>query len=74
MFWGTQTEDDEERSFGGYTIDVDDCEKYTKQEIVDRGHLFWEGQELFQLDTDESYAVKLDDLRQWGRKKTIIYR
>ena len=33
LFWGFHTENDEERSFGGYTTDIDKCEKYTRQEL-----------------------------------------
>lgn len=34
LFWGRHTEDDQERSFGGYTTRFDQCEKYTREEIV----------------------------------------
>ena len=33
LFWGHLTEDDEERSFGGYTSRLDRCERYTRDEI-----------------------------------------
>lgn len=74
MFWGSQTEDDEKRSFGGYTMDVEGCEKYTKEELVKAHHRFWNGQKMYELDTDQSYAIKLSDLHKFGRKKTIIYK
>lgn len=28
LFWGRKTKDDDERSFGGYTSDFNECEKY----------------------------------------------
>lgn len=34
LFWGRHTEDHEERSFGGYTSRFDQCEKYTRQELL----------------------------------------
>lgn len=74
MFWGSQSKDDERRSFGGYTMDVENCEKYTKDELNKENHLFWEGQKVRDLDTDETYAVKLSDLRHFGQRKTIIWR
>lgn len=33
LFWGRRTEDDEERSFGGYTCDIEKCERYTRAEL-----------------------------------------
>ncbi|PVC74968.1 hypothetical protein C2I27_03520 [Priestia megaterium] len=72
-FWGTLTDDKEERSYSGYNVDTDSCERYTKQELKERGHLFWEGQKLHELHRDESYAIKLSDLLVLGRKFSVIY-
>lgn len=33
LFWGHYTEDDQQRSFGGYTTRFDQCEKYTRTEV-----------------------------------------
>lgn len=33
LFWGRLTEDEKERSFGGYTTRWDKCEKYTREEL-----------------------------------------
>ena len=30
LFWGSRTEDGQERSFGGYTSDIDNCEIYSE--------------------------------------------
>lgn len=41
LFWGEYTQDDaEKRSFGGYTSDLDKCEKYTLEEIQKSGFKF----------------------------------
>lgn len=41
LFWGEHTEDDAaRRSFGGYTSDLDRCEKYTLEEIKNSGFGF----------------------------------
>lgn len=75
VFWGHQTKDGEERSYGGYTMDLDTCEKYTEEELVKERHKFWKPHwRLFDLDRSESYAVKLSDLHKFGQKKTIIYK
>ncbi|QAT48567.1 hypothetical protein EQM14_01540 [Caproiciproducens sp. NJN-50] len=40
LFWGFHTEDSEERNFGGYTIQIDKCERYTREELESwRGYL-----------------------------------
>lgn len=33
LFWGKITDDKEERSFGGYTVQFDLCERYTRKEL-----------------------------------------
>ena len=32
LFWGSRTEEGQERSFGGYTSDIDNCEIYSENE------------------------------------------
>lgn len=41
LFWGSLTDDNaEKRSFGGYTCQIDKCERYTKKELEEfRGSL-----------------------------------
>lgn len=39
MFWGSVSDDDKKRSFGGYTDDLRLCERYTLEEIEsNNGH------------------------------------
>ena len=33
LFWGSLTDDDAKRSYGGYTMDIDKCERYTRDEL-----------------------------------------
>lgn len=41
LFWGEYTPDNaERRSFGGYTSDLDKCERYTLNEIKNSGFNF----------------------------------
>ena len=35
-----KTEDNEKRSFGGYTSDIDKCEMYTLKEIEEKNYRF----------------------------------
>jgi len=40
QFWGRITDDDEPRSFSGYPIDLEACERYTRQELIDSRERF----------------------------------
>lgn len=78
VFWGGITTDDEERSFGGYTFNLDKCERYTLKEITDERsdlHLYSGGgyKELFQ---HENVIIKVSELLEIDtfKKATIIYR
>ncbi len=64
-FWGSLTDDKEKRSFSGYTFDLDSCERYTQDEVIeaDNPALFYQGESLYELM--KSYidvAIKVDDL------------
>lgn len=72
LFWGKRTEDQEKRSYGGYTQDLDACEKYTKNELKDKGFPFWKSKSLLRLDKEKSYAVKLSDLYKFGTRQTVV--
>lgn len=40
LFWGHRTQDYENRSFGGYTSDIDSCELYSENEVKEKGYHF----------------------------------
>lgn len=40
LFWGHRTQDAEERSFGGYTSDIDGCELYSERDLKEKGYHF----------------------------------
>lgn len=40
LFWGSRTQDEQERSFGGYTSDIDSCELYSISEVKEKGYHF----------------------------------
>lgn len=58
LFWGHKTEDNEKRSFGGYTSDIDKCERYTLKEIKDKGYNF----PIYKQDMELQDFLKLDDV------------
>ena len=40
LFWGSLTDDNAERSYSGYTMDINKCERYTRNELEKwRGNL-----------------------------------
>lgn len=70
LFWGENTPDEaEKRSFGGYTSDLDKCEKYTLEEIYNSDHqiFIYDG-----LMTNKSFrqhrdvAIKISQLCELG--------
>lgn len=73
VFWGSLTDDKEKRSFSGYTFDLNSCERYTQDEIIeaDNPALFYQGESLHELM--KSYmdvAIKVDDLLSISGLKT----
>lgn len=74
LFWGVRTEDDQKRSFGGYTSNLDTCEIYTKEEIVNSSYKFPFYKKGYKPKKDIDYAIPINELENFGRKMTIIYR
>lgn len=87
LFWGHKTEDNEKRSFGGYTSDIDNCEMYTLEEIEKKGYHFpIFNKTCFCPDDDENVwvfikrisniIIKKEDLLKLKSLKTIkvLYR
>lgn len=70
LFWGEHTPDNaERRSFGGYTSDLDRCERYTLEEIQRSGHNFpvYDGHmtnRCFHQHRD--VAIKINQLEELG--------
>ncbi|MCR1941262.1 hypothetical protein [[Clostridium] symbiosum] len=70
LFWGELTEDNaEKRSYGGYTSDLDKCEKYTLEEVKRSRYHFpvYDGRmtrESFKRNRD--VAIKISQLSELG--------
>lgn len=58
LFWGHKTEDNEKRSFGGYTSDINGCEMYTLKEIEEKHYHF----PVYKNDMSFDDFLKLDDV------------
>jgi hypothetical protein len=76
LFWGTHTEDDKKRSFGGYTSDLNNCEKYTLKEIKNSEYGFpVYGQEINHDNYRkvDNFAIKIRRLKALGYRPMLIY-
>lgn len=63
LFWGKLTDDSQPRSFGGYTIQVDKCERYTREEL-----------EKFRGEDAKNYPFfdELKNARDFFRKDEVL--
>lgn len=76
VFWGTYTKDSKERSFGGYTNDINVCERYTLEEIISEGShfrpfdikTFWN-----RSNSDETFYVTIEELEKHFRKPSTAF-
>ena len=76
LFWGTNTKDNEERSFGGYTSDFNACEKYTLEEIKQSGYefpIYGNGVNHDNYKKVDDFAIEIKRLRRLGHRPMLIY-
>ena len=59
LFWGSLTDDDAKRSYSGYTMDIDKCERYTRDELEK-----WRGNLKEEYPFFDELKVKSDFYRQ----------
>lgn len=72
LFWGSLTNDNKEkRSFGGYTCQIDKCERYTREELEEfRGNLKAEYPFFDELKNERDFfkkgevLISIDDLKE----------
>ncbi len=76
LFWGNETEDDAERSFGGYTSNFNSCEKYTFEELKDSKYNF----PIYGKDCNhdnykqfDDFVIEIKRLKRLGRPMLIYY-
>ena len=79
LFWGHKTEDNEKRSFGGYTSDISNCERYTLKEIKDKGYnfrVYEEDMKLLDFLKLDNVIIKYSDLMHIKglKRMSIVYR
>ena len=79
LFWGHKTEDNEKRSFGGYTSDIDKCEMYTLKEIREKNYhfpVYEKGMSFYDFLKLDDVIITKTDLLRFKELKTmkIVYR
>lgn len=72
LFWGIHTEDNEERSFGGYTSDLNNCEKYALGEFKEDEFPIYEGNKD-KWEKYQDFAIRIDQLKELGYRPMLIY-
>lgn len=79
LFWGSLTDDNAKRSFGGYTCQIDKCERYTRQELEEwRGDLkkeypfFDELKNATDFFRSDEVLISIDDLKNKLRYRELL--
>ena len=63
LFWGSLTDDNAERSYSGYTMDINKCERYTR-DALERWRLYWRGNLKEEYPFFDELKAKSDFYRQ----------
>ncbi|KHD34109.1 hypothetical protein NL50_17975 [Clostridium acetobutylicum] len=76
LFWGHKTEASGKRSFGGYTSNFNNCEKYTIEELQNSGYNFpVYGEQLNRSNWKKAddFIIKISSLKDLGYRPMLIY-
>lgn len=76
LFWGHMTDDNEKRSYGGYTTGVDKAERYTEKELNQNGWhfpIYHEGMDLQAFLKERDIAIRPGDLAKLGYKPMQVW-
>lgn len=79
LFLGYLTDDKEKRSFGGYTSDLDNCERYTLNELQENGchfPIFNYKMNFYDFAKVDDVIIKKEDLLRFSEvgSAKIVYR
>ena len=75
-FWGQKTEDKEKRSFGGYTGDINKCERYTLEEAMNNGYnfpLYGKSCNHDNFQKYDDFVIEIRRLERLGYRPITIY-
>lgn len=76
LFWGHRTQDNESRSFGGYTSDIDSCELYSEYEVREKGYRFpkyHDGMTLEGFRKHDDILIEPENLEKLGYKQMKVW-
>ena len=79
LFWGHLTGDNDKRSFGTYTVDIEKCEKYTKEELKQYRKGDKASMPFFNETDSHEYFIRcrdllvtMDELEELGYRKFTV--
>jgi hypothetical protein len=78
LFWGIKTKDEQQqRSFGGYTSDLNGCERYTKDELntssLNDFPIYGEDFNPDKWRKQGDFAIRIEQLKELGYRPMLIY-
>lgn len=76
LFWGHRTQDDEERSFGGYASNIDSCELYAGKDLKERNFKFTyyhDGMTLKDFLECADIVIRPENLEKLGYKQMRLW-
>lgn len=71
LFWGSKTDDYAKRSTSGYTVDINECERYTYDEVLENGFDIID-KTAKGIPKTGDFAIKIEDLLSFGFKQLTI--
>ena len=79
LFWGCKTKDKElRRSFGGYTTNINKCERYSLEELQEENLKipFYNGENEYDFKQMDDVIIKIEDLLNfsWLKTMTVAYK
>lgn len=81
LFLGTHTEDNQKRSFGGCTVNINECERYTREELewyrknCKERYPFFDEIDINDFYKKDKLCISIDELKSLGyREVTAMVR
>lgn len=79
-FWGKRTADDQRRNPRGYTCQIENCERFTREELeewrkgCEEDFPFFDEVETKKLYQRDNVLLTIDQLKELGYKEYIVMR
>ena len=74
LFWGAYTKDNQKRCFGGYTINLNKCERYTLEEAKNRKlPIYGIDLNYYNYEDVQDFVISIDRLEELDCKSMLVY-